>query len=48
VAVNGKRVRSLDDMTHIFEQLGVGATVELTVVRRGERRTVKVPLVAVE
>jgi S1-C subfamily serine protease len=48
VAVNGKRVQSLDDMTHIFEQLGVGATVELTVVRRGERRTVKVPLVAVE
>jgi S1-C subfamily serine protease len=46
VAVEGKRVRSLDDMTHLFEQHGVGATVELTIVRRGEKRMVKVPLVA--
>jgi S1-C subfamily serine protease len=37
---------SLDDMTHLFEQHGVGATVELTIVRRGEKRMVKVPLVA--
>lgn len=48
VAVNGKRVQSLDDMTHVFEQQGVGATVELTVVRRGEKRTIKVPLVAMD
>jgi S1-C subfamily serine protease len=33
VAVNGKRVQPLDDMTHLFEQHGVGAIVELTVVR---------------
>ena len=35
-------------MTHVFEQQGVGATVELTVVRRGEKRTIKVPLVAMD
>jgi hypothetical protein len=35
-------------MAHIFEQQGVGALVELTVVRRGEKRRVTVPLVAVE
>lgn len=48
VAVNGRPVRSLDDMSHLFEQHGVGAVVELSVVRRGERRTVRVPLVALE
>jgi S1-C subfamily serine protease len=48
VAVNGKRVQSLDAMTHVFEQEGVGATVELTVVRRGEKRTVKVVLAAMD
>jgi S1-C subfamily serine protease len=48
VAVNGKPVQSMDEMTHIFEQQGVGATVELTIVRRGEKRTIKVPLVAMD
>jgi S1-C subfamily serine protease len=48
VAVNGKLVQSLDDLTHIFEQHGVGAIVELTVVRGGEKHKVKMPLVAVE
>jgi S1-C subfamily serine protease len=48
VAVNGKRLQSLDDMTHLFEQHGVGAIVELTVVRGDETRKVKMPLVAVE
>jgi S1-C subfamily serine protease len=48
VAVNGTPVHSPDDLSHLFEQQGVGAIVELTVVRRGERRTVKVPLVAIE
>jgi S1-C subfamily serine protease len=46
VAVNGRPVQSSDDMTRIFEQQGVGAVVELTLVRHGERRRVKVPLVA--
>jgi S1-C subfamily serine protease len=48
VAVNGKRVQSLDDMTHLFEQHGVGAIVELTVVRGDEMRQVRISLVAVD
>jgi 2-alkenal reductase len=48
VAVNGKRVQSLDDMTHIFEQHGVGAIVELTVMRGDEARKVRMSLVAVD
>jgi S1-C subfamily serine protease len=48
VAVNGKRVQSLDAMTYVFEQEGVGATVELTVVRRGEKRNIKVVLAAMD
>ena len=48
VAVNGKRVETFDDLLYVFERQGVGAIVELTVVRRGEKRTLKVPLVAVE
>jgi S1-C subfamily serine protease len=48
VAVGGRPVQSLDDLTHMFEQHGIGATVELTVARRGEKRTIKVPLVAVD
>jgi S1-C subfamily serine protease len=48
VAVNGKRVPSMDAMVHIFEQHEIGATVELTVVRRGETRRIKVPLVAMD
>jgi S1-C subfamily serine protease len=48
VAVNGKPVQSEDDLTHVFEQHGIGTAVELTVVRGSEKRKVKVPLVAVE
>ncbi|HKZ04472.1 MAG TPA: trypsin-like peptidase domain-containing protein [Methylomirabilota bacterium] len=48
VAVNGKRVQTFDDLLYVFEQQGVGAVVELTVMRRGEKRTLKVPLVAME
>ena len=48
VAVNGKPVQSLDDLTHVFEQQGVGTIVELTVVRGGEKRMIKLPLVAVD
>jgi S1-C subfamily serine protease len=44
VAVNGKPVQSVDDLAHAFEEQGVGAVVELTVARRGARRTVKVTL----
>jgi S1-C subfamily serine protease len=48
VAVNGKSVQSQDDLTHVFEQQGLGTVVELTVVRGSEKRKVKVRLVAVE
>jgi S1-C subfamily serine protease len=48
VAVNGKRVETFDDLLYVFEQQGVGAIVELSVVRRGEKRTLKMPLLAVE
>jgi S1-C subfamily serine protease len=47
-AVNGKPVQSQDDLTHVFEQQGLGTVVELTVVRGSEKRKVKVRLVAVE
>jgi serine protease Do len=48
VAVNGKPVQSEDDLTHVFEQHGIGTPVELTIVRGSEKRKVKVPVVAVE
>jgi S1-C subfamily serine protease len=48
VAVNGEKVESSDDLLHAFETAGVGAQVTLTIMRDGERRDVKVPLVALE
>ncbi len=48
VAVDGKPVRSADDLLDAFEAAGVGRTVTLTVVRGTARREVKVPLVQVE
>jgi S1-C subfamily serine protease len=48
VAVDGKPVRSEDDLRDAFEAAGVGKTVTLTVVaRNGARRDVRVPLVQV-
>lgn len=47
-AVDGKPVRTLDDLLHAFEDAGVGARVTLTVERDGRRRQVAVPLVALE
>jgi S1-C subfamily serine protease len=44
VAVDGKPVRSEDDLRDAFEAAGVGATVTLTVVRQGVRRDVRVAL----
>ncbi|MBP7147325.1 MAG: trypsin-like peptidase domain-containing protein [Acidobacteria bacterium] len=44
VAVNGKKVESLDDMAYEFEQAGVGKSVELTVLRRDETRKVRLTL----
>ncbi len=44
VAVDGKPVRSEDDLRDAFEAAGVGATVTLTVIRQGARRDVRIAL----
>ncbi|NIL99529.1 MAG: trypsin-like serine protease [Acidobacteria bacterium] len=44
LAVNGREVRSIDQMRDEFERIGVGGTVELTVDRDGRRRMVRVEL----
>jgi len=48
VGVDGKPVRSEDDLRDAFETAGVGSSVTLTVVRGRERRDVKVSLIAVD
>jgi S1-C subfamily serine protease len=48
VAVDGKLVKSEDDLRDAFESAGVGGTVTLTVARGRERRDVKVSLIAVD
>ena len=48
IAVDGKPVRSEDDLRDAFEAAGVGATVTLTVVRHGATRHVRLQLVAVD
>jgi S1-C subfamily serine protease len=48
VAVDGKPVRSEDDLRDLFEVAGVGKTVALTVVREGKPRSVDVRLVQIE
>jgi S1-C subfamily serine protease len=48
VAVDGKPVRTEDDLRDAFELAGVGATVTLTVTRDGGRRQVPVQLVQIE
>lgn len=47
-AVDGEPVRNLDELATAFEQAGVAAQVELTVVRGAETRTVRVELVAID
>lgn len=42
VAVNGKPVRRLAELTELLEQAGVGSTVQLEILRRGSRTTVPV------
>lgn len=42
VAVNGKPVRRLAELTELLEQAGVGATVQLEIMRGGSRTTVPV------
>ena len=48
VAVDGKPVKSEDDLRDAFEAAGVGKTVTLTVVRDTTRREVRVQLVQVD
>ena len=48
VAVNGDPVEDNEDLLYAFEELGVGATVELAVLRDGKRRTVRLELVALD
>jgi S1-C subfamily serine protease len=48
VAVDGRPVRTLDDMQSAFERAGVGTNVTLTVERDRKRRDVRIPLVELE
>jgi PDZ domain-containing secreted protein len=47
-AINGKPVKTSDDLFYGFEAAGVGANVTLTVVRGRAPREVKVTLVAMD
>jgi S1-C subfamily serine protease len=47
IAVDGKTVKTGDDVRDAFEAAGVGKTVTLTIARGRERRDVQVPLVAI-
>jgi 2-alkenal reductase len=44
VGVNGKPVRRLAELTELLEQAGVGATVQLEIMRGGNRTTVPVQI----
>ena len=48
VAVDGKPVKSEDDLRDAFEAAGVGGNVTLTIVRGRDRRDAKVSLIAVD
>jgi len=48
VAIDGKPVKSEDDLRDAFEGAGVGGAVTLTVVRGRERRDVKVSLISID
>ncbi len=41
-AVNGKPVHTMSDLTAVLQQLGVGQTIDLTVDRGGQTKTVRV------
>jgi S1-C subfamily serine protease len=44
VAANGKPVRRLSDLTDQLEEIGVGHTVEISVLRAGRNTTVEIPI----
>jgi S1-C subfamily serine protease len=43
--VHGERVRTVADLAEALSTAGIGNTVELTVIRDGETRTVTVQVV---
>jgi 2-alkenal reductase len=43
-AIDGEPVHSISDLATIFEEVGVGKTVRLTVVRNGQSRTVDIAI----
>jgi len=45
VFVDGKRVKSVDDLLYAIEAAGVGNDVTLTVMRDGKERTVELPVI---
>ena len=45
IEANGEPVRRLSDLTDRLERAGPGATIDLTVMRDGNRRTVKVDVI---
>ena len=44
VAVDGKPVRRLSDLTDELDQIGVGNTAKLAVMRNGSKVTIDVPI----
>lgn len=40
IEVNGRPVRTISDLAEVLEEVGIGNSVELTIVRDGRRRTV--------
>jgi S1-C subfamily serine protease len=44
VAVNGKPVRHLSDLTDQLEEIGVGHTVRISVLRAGRENTIEMPI----
>ena len=48
VAVDGEGVTSIADLVLAFDEAGIGGTVELTLERDQQRRTVELTLVAIE
>ena len=45
VEANGKPIRRLSDLTDAIESIGVGKSIELTVLRAGQRRKVQTEVV---
>jgi S1-C subfamily serine protease len=44
VAVNGKPVRRLSDLTDELDEIGIGHTVKISMLRAGRETTVEMPV----